>query len=226
MANVPNPPNSATAAPAGVPESPQAPTTALPFALSETMTAAQAEQRLVELRTDEAWRARWIVGDAPANTEFDALTRKAVGQQPPAPIAPRDENDEALRALGPPAKPEDYRLDNVRGSDGGFVQMDQATRTLATNELFPAAHTLDLSQSDIAMVASNVANPTTYEQCESVLHKLWPGEEFERGLADFRTALANQPKARAVIEQYIELSNSPMLISAVVAAFRRRQLRG
>jgi len=194
--------------------------------LPETMTAAQAEQRLVELRTDADWQQRWLAGDARANTEFDALTRKAVGQQPPAPIAPRDEHGEALRALGAPAKPEDYRIDNVRGPDGGFVQMDQATRTLATNELFPAAHTLDLSQSDIAMVASNVANPTTYEQCESVLHKLWPGEEFERGLADFRTALANQPKARALIEQYIELSNSPMLISAVVAAYRRRQLRG
>jgi hypothetical protein len=59
-----------------------------------------------------------------------------------------------------------------------------------------------------------------------VLHKLWPGDSFEAGLADFRAALSNQPKARALIEQYIELSNSPMLISAVVAAYRRRQLRG
>jgi hypothetical protein len=185
-----------------------------------------AQGRLAELKSDHDWQGKFFAGDQRALSEFDALTRKAVGQQPPAPIAPRDEHAEALRALGAPAKPEDYRIDNVRGPDGGFVQMDEATRTLAGNELFPAARSLDLSQADVAMVASNVANPTSYEQCEAVLHKLWPGDSFEAGLADFRAALSNQPKARALIEQYIELSNSPMLISAVVAAYRRRQLRG
>src|SRR6266852_4625934 len=117
MANVPNPPNPAAAPPAGVPESPKA----MPFSLPPEMTSETAQARLAELKTDDGWRARWIAGDARANTEFDALTRKAVGQQPPAPIAPPDEHAAALRALGAPPRPEDYSIDNVRGLDG-FVR--------------------------------------------------------------------------------------------------------
>src|SRR5216683_7712732 len=112
--------------PAGVPETPGA-GAALPVSLPPEMTPELAQGRLAELKSDHDWQQRWLAGDVRANSEFDALTRKAVGQQLPAPIAPRDEHGEALRALGAPAKPEDYRLDNVRGPDGGFVQMDQAT---------------------------------------------------------------------------------------------------
>jgi hypothetical protein len=221
MTNGLNMTNPATAPSAGAPETQQA----MPFSLPPDMTAVQAQGRLSELKTDSAWQQKFFNGDKRALSEFDELTRRAVGQQPPAPIAPRDEHAEALRALGAPADISGYDLNNIRDAEGGFLHMDEATRKLAATELFPAARGLDLSQSDVAMIASNVANPTSYEQCEAVLHKLWTGREFERGLADFGAALVNQPTARALIEQYESLSNSPMLISAVVAAFRRKQGR-
>ena len=156
---------------------------------------------------------------------MDALNKRALGVAPDKPVAPRDENAEAVRALGAPADIAGYNLDNIHGPDGGFIRMDDATRTLATTELLPTARGLDLSSVDVAMVASNVANPTSYEDCESTLKRLW-GADFEVGLNDFRLAMAGTPKARGLVEAYPEtLGNNPMLISAVVAAFRRRQGR-
>jgi hypothetical protein len=184
-----------------------------------------AKARLAELTTDKEWGARFASGDKRASAEFDALTRHAMGQQQaPAAREPTD-MEKGLAGLSAPPDISGYRDSflNLRGPDG-FVQMDEPTRALVNGEMLPQALALDLSPGDVALVASTVANPMTFEACDAVLHKLWPGEEaFEAGLNDFRLAMASQPKARALIEQYESLSNSPMLISAVVAAFRRRQ---
>src|SRR5216684_4535573 len=134
MANVPNPPNPTAAPPAGVPETPQA----MPFSLPPEMTPEAAQARLAELKTDDGWRARWIAGDARANTEFDALTRKAVGQQPAAPAPVVDENMEALKALGPPAKAEDYKIDIKDPVTGWPVQIDAVEKAVIDGVLLPA----------------------------------------------------------------------------------------
>jgi len=224
MANPQNPIAGATAPPAGAP----GPEVSQPYFIPAGMSPEQAAVRSKELIGDPDFAARYMKGgaDSKEGRELHALQRHAVGMAPDKPVAPRDENVEAVRALGAPTDISGYDLSNIRGPDGGFVHMDEPMRKLANSELLPAARGLDLSQSDVAMIASTVASPMSYEQCESVLHKLWPGKEFERGLNDFRLAMAANPKASALIEQYIELSNSPMLISAVVAAYRRRQLRG
>src|SRR6266851_5585095 len=110
MANAPNSPIPATAVNQDASQTPGAPSQALPFTLPETITAAQAEQRLIELRTDTDWQTRWRAGDKRASTEFDALTRKAVGQLQPTPAPVLDENAQALKALGPPATVKDYKI--------------------------------------------------------------------------------------------------------------------
>src|SRR5712692_12096054 len=98
MTNVPNTPNPTPALPQGAPPAAEAP--ALPFSLPETMTAAQAEQRLVELRTDVDWQKRWMAGDKRAASEFDALTTLGAGQKPPAPKA---EPENLVRPPAPPS---------------------------------------------------------------------------------------------------------------------------
>ncbi len=156
---------------------------------------------------------------------MDALNKRALGMAPDKPAAPRDENAEAVRALGAPVDISGYDLSNIRGADGGFVHLDEPTRKLANGELLPEARALDLSSVDVALIAGNVTRPVSYEDCEAALHRLW-GESFEAGLNDFRLAMAGSPKARALLEQFPEtLGNNPMLISAVVAAYRRQQGR-
>jgi hypothetical protein len=217
-----NPIAGATAASQGAP----GPEVSQSYTIPAGMTAEAAALRSRELIGDPDFAARLMKGgmDSKEGRELDALQRHTLNQAQPTPAAPINENQEALKGLGAPSEP--YDLSNVRIPDGGFLRLDEATNKLAADELLPQARSLDLSQSDVAMIASTVANPVSYEQCESTLRRLWPGEEFERGLADFRTALANQPKARALVEAYPEtLGNSPMLISSIVAAYRRRQGR-
>jgi hypothetical protein len=163
------------------------------------------------------WSTEW--------KELDRLERMAIGMPAPEAKAEPTENERARAGLGAPPDISGYNLDNIRGPDGGFVRLDDATRTLTNTELLPAAHALDLSPADVAMVASNVANPVTWEQCDASLHRLW-GADFENGLNDFRLAMAANPKARALLERYPEtLGNSPMLIASVVAAYRRKGSR-
>ena len=205
------------------PEAPQ-PLSA-PIAIPEGYTPEMARARLDELKTDSAWQQRWLAGDKRTTSEFDLLTKLAVGQKPAAPARELTDNEKAIAGLGAPPDISGYNLDHIRAPDGGFVQLDDATRTLANTELLPEARALDLSPADVAMVASNVANPISYEACEASLHRLW-GADFERGLDDFCPAMAANPKARALLERYPEtLGNSPMLIASVVAAFRRRGAR-
>ncbi len=191
------------------------------------MTAAQAEQRLVELRTDADWQARWLAGDTRANTEFDALPRKAVGQQQPAPIATRDENDEALRALGPPATVKDYKIDIKDPVTGWPVQIDALERAVIDGVMLPAAYNLGLSQGDVAMIGDIIVRPMDAEKCEQTLRNIWRGH-FEQGVKDFVDAMAAQPRIRDLLldDRYeMTLQNNPALISSIVAAYRRKQGR-
>ncbi len=209
--------------PQAAPEAPQ-PLSA-PISIPEGYTPAMARARLDELKTDSAWQQRWLAGDKRTTSEFDLLTKLAVGQKPAAPARELTDNEKAIAGLGAPADISGYNLDNIRGPDGGYVQLDDATRTLATTELLPGALALDLSTGDVAMVASNIARPVTWEQCDASLHRLF-GADFEARMDDFRQAMAANPKARALLERYPEtLGNSPMLIASVVAAFRRRGAR-
>ena len=195
-----------------------------PISIPEGYTPEMARARLDELRTDSEWQQRWLAGDKRATSEFDLLTRLAVGQKPAAPARELSDSEKAIAGLGAPADISGYNLDNIP-SPNGFVRLDDATRTLANTELLPEAHALDLSTADVAMIASNVANPVTWEQCDESLHRLF-GANFEARMDDFRQAMAANPKARALLERYPEtLGNSPMLISSVVAAYRRKGAR-
>ncbi len=219
MANAPNAPIPATAPPAGVPESPQG----MPFSLPPEMTPEMAQGRLAELKSDTDWQTRWLAGDERASTEFDQLTRRAVNQPQPAPPPVPDQNAEALKALGPPAKPEDYKIDVRDPVTGWPVRMDETVKTLVNGTLLPAAHSLGLSQSDLNMVSDYVMKPATYEACESVLHRMW-GSEFAARAADFAAAVT--PAQVELMEAYPDqLGSNPALIDAIVSAFRRRQLR-
>ncbi len=225
MTNAPNAPIPATGAAQGAPPSPEAP--ALPFSLPETMTAAQAEQRLVELRTDADWQQRWLAGDARASSEFDALTRKAVGQsQPGAPPVP-DENAQALAALGPPPNVKDYKID-VRDPTTGYpIQLDAGNKALVTDTLLPAAYNLGLSQGDVAMIGDIVVKPMDAERCEQTLRNIWR-DEYEAGARDFVAAMAAAPAhvRELLTETYEEqLGNNPALIASIVSAWRRKQGR-
>jgi|SRR5208282_65319 len=203
---------------------------ALPFSLRPDMTAEQAQARIHELQQDRDFGAKWLAkgNDSPEGRMMEALTLRALNQQQPAAKAEPTPTEKALAALEPPAKPEDYRLDNIRDPVTGFQvglhgeQLPAETKALVDKTLFPAAHNLGLSQSDVSAVAMTVTKPMTWEQCEAYLHNVWKGEEFEKGLADFRLAMSN-PQHRELLEQYEQLSNSGPLITSVVAAYRRRQ---
>jgi hypothetical protein len=220
---LPIPPNPTTAPPAGVPESPQG----MPFSLPPEMTSEQAQTRLTELKTDDGWRARWIAGDARANTEFDALTRKAVGQQPAAPVRVPDENAEALKALGPPANVKDYKID-VKDPVTGFpMRIPDVDRALITGVLLPGAHAIGLSQSDVSMAADFIVKPMDAERCEQTLRNIWR-DDYEAGARDFVAAMAAQPAHVRILltETYEEqLGNNPALIASIVSAWRRKQGR-
>ncbi len=200
-----------------------------PYSIPEGMTPEAARERIEELKGDSDFGKRFLAGDKRAANEFDALTRHAMGQQQPEVKAEPTDNEKALAALGPPAKPEDYRLDNIRDPVTGYQvglhgeQLPAETKTLIDKTLFPAAHSLGLSQSDISAVAMTVTKPMTWEQCEAYLHNVWKGEEFEKGLADFRAAMSGNPQYRELLEQYEQLSNSGPLMTGIVAAYRRRQ---
>ena len=209
-----------------------APEVSQPYSIPAGMTEEHAKARLDELKQDKEWGARYLKGgkDSREGHELDALTRHALGQQQPEAKPEPTLPEKALAALGPPPKPEDYRLDNVRDPVTGFQvglhgeQLPAETKALVDKTLFPAAHSLGLSQSDVSAMAMTVTKPMTWEQCEKYLHNVWKGEEFEKGLADFRAAMSN-PEHRALLEQYEQLSNSGPLITAVVDAYRRRQAR-
>jgi hypothetical protein len=207
-----------------------APEVSRPFAIPEGMTFAEADTRAKELVADKNFGARLLAGDKRAAAELDALQRHAMGQQRPEAKAEPTPSEKALAALGPPPKPEDYRLDNIRDPVTGFQvglhgeQLPAETKALVDKTLFPAAHSLGLSQSDITAIAMTVTRPMTWEQCEAYLHGVWKGEEFEKGLADFRAAM-NNPQHRELIEQYEQLSNSGPLIAGIVDAYRRQQAR-
>jgi hypothetical protein len=224
-----NPQNTPVPATSGAPQaapSPEAPS-ALPFALPADFSPEQAQARLAELKTDGDWQARWLAGDKRASSEFDALTRKAVGQSQPAPPPVPDENAEALAALGPPPKPADYKLD-VKDPVSGFpLQIDAENKTLIDGVLLPAAHTMGLSQSDISMIGDIVVKPMDAERCEQTLRNIWR-DQYDQGLKDFWDAMAAQPRIRDLIldDRYVmTLQNNPALISSIVAAFRRKQGR-
>jgi hypothetical protein len=183
-----------------------------------------AQGRLEELKTDKQWVERWVKGGPSSREarEFDALTRHAVGQQQPTATREPTENERAIAGLGA-ADISGYNLQNIHGPEG-YVQLDDATRTLANTELLPAAKALDLSTSDVAMIATTVANPISYEACESALHRIWPGDAFAAGINDFIAVRDGNPKLREMLDRYPEtLGNNPALITSIVAAYCRQQ---
>ncbi len=135
MANSTGTPIPATAVNQDASQTPGAP--ALPFALPETMTAEMAQGRLAELKSDHDWQTRWLAGDERASTEFDQLTRRAVNQRPATPTPVPDENAQALRALGAPAKPEDYRIDVRDPTTGWPVRIDAHEKAVIDAVLLP-----------------------------------------------------------------------------------------
>src|SRR6266849_178279 len=227
MANAPNAPMPATAAAQGAPPSPEAPS-ALPFSLPPEMTPEMAQTRLAELKTDTDWQTRWLAGDARANSEFDALTRKAVGQSQPAPPPVPDENAEALKALGPPATVKDYKIDIKDPVTGWPVQIDPVERAVIDGVLLPAAHNLGLSQGDVAMIGDIVVRPMDAEKCEATLRAIWRAD-YEQGVRDLVAAVAAAPaQVRDLLldNRYeMTLQNNPALIASIVSAWRRKQGR-
>jgi hypothetical protein len=200
-----------------------------PYSVPDGYTPEMAKGRLDELKQDKPWLERWLNGGPSSREarEFDALTRLAVGQQPATPAPAPDENQRAIAGLGAPAEISGYDLTNIHTPDG-WLQMDDATRTLANTELLPAAKALDLSNADVAMVVTMIANPVTlsYENCENTLHRLWPGDEFAAGINDFIKVRDGNPKLREMLDRYPEtLGNNPALITSIVAAYRRKEGR-
>ncbi len=213
--------------PAGVPETPGA-GAILPFSLPADYTPEQAQGRLAELKSDHDWQTRWLAGDERASTEFDQLTRRAVNQPQPAPPPVPDQNAEALKALGPPAKPEDYRLDVRDPTTGWPVQIDPVERAVIDGVLLPAAHNLGLSQGDVAMIGDIVVRPMDAEKCEATLRAIWR-DNYEQGVRDLVAVVAAAPaQVRDLLldDRYeLTLHNNPALIASIVAAFRRKQGR-
>ena len=225
MANSTGTPIPATAVNQDASQTPGAP--ALPFALPETMTAEMAQGRLAELKSDHDWQTRWLAGDERASTEFDQLTRRAVNQRPATPTPVPDENAQALRALGAPAKPEDYRIDVRDPTTGWPVRIDAHEKAVIDAVLLPAAHTMGLSQSDISMIGDIVVKPMDAERCEQTLRNIWR-DDYEQGIKDLFDALAAQPQIRDLLldDRYeMTLQNNPALIASIVSAFRRKQGR-
>src|SRR6266446_1889305 len=204
-----------TPVPAGAPESPQG----MPFSLPPEMTPEMAQTRLAELKTDADWQTRWLAGDERASTEFDQLTRRAVNQPPAARPDVRDENMEALKALGPPAKPEDYRIDVRDPTTGWPVQIDPVERAVINGVLLPAAHSLGLSQGDVAMIGDVVVRPMDAEKCEATLRAIWR-DDYQQGVRDLVAAVAAAPaQVRDLLldDHYtMTLQNNPALLASIV----------
>jgi hypothetical protein len=202
-----------------------------PYSIPAGMTPEGAKARLNELKQDKDFSARLFKGgnQSREGREWDALIRHAAGAQPPEAKVEPTPSEKALAALGAPAKPEDYKLNDVRDPATGWpIRMDEETSTLVNGTLLPAAHALDLSQADVVMIADGVTRPMDEEKCDATLHRIW-GKDFEKGLEDFRAAVADprlsQYKLPALFEAYPEtLGNNPALIAGIVAAYRRRGL--
>jgi hypothetical protein len=184
--------------------------------------AQQAARQLEELRTDKKWCERFLDGDIACKEEFDRLTDLAGRTD--------SESEKALAASGEPAKPEDYRLDNIHDAETGRLvtleSLDSETKTLVSKTLFPAAHALGLSQAEVTMSADCITHPMDEEKCETTLRRIWKGD-LEKGLEDFRAAVADprlsQFKLRELFETYPDtLGNNAALISSIVGAYRRR----
>jgi hypothetical protein len=108
---------------------------------------------------------------------------------------------------------------------GRAIALDPENEAVVRGELLPAAHELGLSQGDINMVALGVVKPSTYEQCEGTLRRVW-GAGFDRGNADLNAANSANPQAQALLERYPEtLGTNAALIMRVVEAYRLRQAR-
>jgi hypothetical protein len=221
MANSTEMPIAGAQAPQGTPGATQ-PLSA-PFSVPEGYTPEMAKGRLDELKTDKQWLDRWVNGEKRAANEFDALTRIAAGQQQPTATREPTENERAIAGLGAPPDISGYNLQNIHTPDG-WLHMDAETSKLANTELLPEAKNLDLSPADVAMIATIVANPVSYENCESALHRLWPGDAFAAGINDFIAVRDGNPKLREMLDRYPEtLGNNPALITSIVAAYRRQQ---
>jgi len=221
-AQQPNIPAAGAQTPQAAPGTPQA-LSAAPFSLPAELSPELARQRIIELQRDRDFGARWIANgnDGPEGRLMDALTRKSLGQQQPEAKVESTEEQRAIAGLGAPASPTDYTVETISGHP---IRLDEANRTLIHGTLLPAAHALDLAQSDVTMIAANVMKATSFEECDAALHNLW-GPDFEKGLDDFRAAVTD-PKLRALLEEHPEtLGNNPMLITSIVAAYRRRQGR-
>lgn len=192
-----------------------------PFALPADMTPAQAQARLEELRTDRDFGARFIAGDKRAAAEFDLLTRRSIDMPAVEPKPEPSQEERAMAALEPPARPEDYRIEPRDPDTGMVMKLDEETQALLKDSLLPAAHALGLSQHDIDMATMAVTKPMSWDQCDEFLHHLW-GRDYDARLNDFRAAVTD-PKYRALLEKYPEvLGNSGPLIASTVAAYRRR----
>src|SRR5208283_1421324 len=93
----------------------------------------------------------------------------------------------ARAGLEPPAEgPEAYRLEDLNGRR---ITMDAESEKTVHGSLLPAAHSLGLSQGDVTSIAAAVQRPMTYEQCDTMLKRVW-GKDFEKGLEDFRAAIS------------------------------------
>ncbi len=213
-------------APAGTPAT-ATPEVSRPYSIPPNMTPADASARLAEIKADPAHGAKIIASpDSREAREFDALIAHSIGQRPEVPNQPPTEAERAAAGLGAPDTIEGYDLTNIPTPDG-FLRMDEETTTLVNSELLPEAKALDLAQSDVAMIAASVANPCSYDDCETALHRLWPNDEqFAQGHDDFRAAMAGNANARALLKKYPEtLGNNPAVIVSVVNAYRRKQGR-
>jgi len=183
--------------------------------------------RIAELKSDPAWVARYLKGGAnsPEGQLLDRLSRMVVGA--PAPEAKPDPTPEerALAALGRPETPGDYKIDPRDPVSGFPLRMDAETHSLVTDTLLPAAHELDLSQTDVNMITMGIQKPMSEEQCGASLQRIW-GKDLDARLDDFRAAVANNPKVRGLLERFPEtLGNNPAVIAGIVDGFRRRQAR-
>jgi hypothetical protein len=138
---------------------------------SAITTPEQAKSRIEELKTDEAWRTKYLAGDRAAKKELDRLEAIAVGVDP----------DSALAKGAKALTPEQARLaalNEVPAAPEGYENLPFRHDDLPTpegrTEIQGLMHTVGLTRSEgqtmISFAANDVAKWTQMDDAQRELH--------------------------------------------------------
>jgi hypothetical protein len=188
---------------------------------TETMTAADAKERLEAVTSSRDFGKRLMGGDKLAAKTLDFLQRRSL-DMPDAPA--------------PPTEAEQTLNRDVPDSPGGYyVSLGDKTSEADiadSNTILAAAHDFGLTRGAVESVITFAQNdirngkPCDFDSCEARLKEIWKGD-FEENNRIYGQALrelgAKHPKLIETLEKFPASNNSPALAVELVHHAKLRQ---